>query len=99
MITLKMPSKVQLISYPDIGCWVTTILTCIICIDCAAQNGDVRLNDLGVYDTEDGVLEIYLENKWIPVCYKEFNSFAAATACRQMYFSKSLRYLEAQESV
>ena len=69
------------LSYPDIGCWVTTILTCIICIDCAAQNGDIRLNDLGVYDTEDGVLEIYLENKWIPVCYKEFNLFAAATAC------------------
>ena len=50
------------------------------------QNGDVRLNQNGDFNTNKGILEVFLTevNRWIPVCYDQFTYGAAAAACRQM---------------
>ena len=47
----------------------------------------VRLID-GAYPSS-GILEVYLNNQWGTVCYDEFTSSAADTACRQLGYTNS----------
>lgn len=66
------------------------LLDLIVSINCL-QNGDVRLLD-GSHNDVDGVLQIYLNDVWVTVCFDGINSGAVSAACRQLGYCTSDSY-------
>jgi hypothetical protein len=58
------------------------ILQLVFVFASCQQYGDLRL-DIDDRHDGNGILQIYLQGTWMPVCCEEFNEAAAATACRQ----------------
>jgi hypothetical protein len=58
------------------------ILQLVFVFASCQQYGDLRL-DIDDRHDGNGILQIYLQGTWMPVCCEGFNEAAAATACRQ----------------
>ena len=63
--------------------------TCFINTD-DPYSGQIYLeNDIN-YLNSSGILYLYYNNEWFPVCARSFNQYAADSACRQLGYTNAI---------
>ena len=62
--------------------------TCFINTD-NPYNGQIYLSN-DSYLNSSGILYLYYDNEWLPVCARSFNQYAADSACRQLGYTNAL---------
>ena len=63
--------------------------TCFINTD-NPYSGQIYLyNDINYFNSS-GILYLYYDNKWLPVCARSFNQYAADSACRQLGYTNAI---------
>ena len=64
------------------------------CVVAQYNNGDIRLylnGSISITNVE-GVIQLFLDEKWGTICVDGFNIGSAAAACRQLGFLKAQSY-------
>ena len=53
-------------------------------------SGQIYLYNKTSYLNSSGILYLYYDTKWLPVCAESFNQYAADSACRQLGYTNAL---------
>ena len=60
-------------------------------------NGQIYLYNDTTYLNSSGILYLYYDNEWLPVCARSFNQYAADSACRQLGYTNATHQGEYKE--
>ena len=63
--------------------------TCLINTD-DPYVGQIYLSNDTSYFNSSGILYLYYDNEWLPVCARSFNQYAADSACRQLGYTNAI---------
>ena len=63
--------------------------TCFINTD-NPYNGQIYLYNDMTYLNSSGILYLYYDNKWLPVCARYFNQYVADSVCRQLGYTNAI---------
>ena len=63
--------------------------TCFINTD-DPYSGQIYLDNDINYFNSSGILYLYYNNEWLPVCARSFNQYAADSACRQLGYTNAI---------